>query len=280
MREEKKSKELKRIEETENPRTQASLVADLRGLGVEAGMTLLVHASMSKLGWVVGGVVTVIRALQEVLTTEGTLVMPAHSTQYTDPSRWENPPIPEAWWGIFREEMPAFNPATTPTRMMGTIAENFRTWDGVLRSNHPHFSFSAWGKQAETVTADHAFGFGMGKASPLDKLYELDGHILLLGVGHINNSSLHLAEHITPHTVWHTQGAPLLVVGKREWVEFEEVEMPDALFDLEGIGADFEKETKFVKIGQIGSAESRLFRQRPCVDFALKWIERKVAGGV
>jgi aminoglycoside 3-N-acetyltransferase len=159
---------------------------------------------------------------------------------------------------------------------MGTIAENFHTWDGVRRSNHPHFSFAAWGKHAEFVTGDHKYAFGMDKDSPLGKIYDLDGHVLLLGVGRNNNTSLHLAEHISPHTVWHMQGAPVLVNGKREYVTFEEVEMPDHLFSLEGIGADFEKETDFVTIGQVGSAESRLFRQRPCVDFALQWIEKQV----
>jgi aminoglycoside 3-N-acetyltransferase len=98
---------------------------------------------------------------------------------------------------------------------------------------------------------------------------------LLLGVGHINNSSLHLSEQISPHAVWIKQGAPVLVNGKREWVEFETVDTPDKLFDLEGIGADFEKETGFVTIGKVGLAESRLIRQRPCVDFGVAWIEKQ-----
>ncbi len=62
-----------------------SLRADLRALGVTDGMTLMVHASLNKVGYLVGGPVTLIRALLDVLGTEGTLVMPCESPQCADP---------------------------------------------------------------------------------------------------------------------------------------------------------------------------------------------------
>ena len=86
------------IQKTEVPATVDSLQADFTALGVEAGMALLVHSSLSAMGWVCGGPVTVIIALQHVLGHTGTLVMPAHSTGLSDPSGWENPPVPESWW--------------------------------------------------------------------------------------------------------------------------------------------------------------------------------------
>lgn len=82
------------IERVDEPVTTASLVADLRNLGVEVGDTLLVHSSLSALGWVSDGAPAVIDALQEAVTPEGTLVMPTH-TGYSDPAGWENPPVPE-----------------------------------------------------------------------------------------------------------------------------------------------------------------------------------------
>lgn len=55
------------VQNTEVPATINSLQADLRALGVRSGMVLLVHSSLSAMGWVCGGPVAVIIALQEVL---------------------------------------------------------------------------------------------------------------------------------------------------------------------------------------------------------------------
>ncbi len=55
------------IQKTEVPATADSLQTDFSALGVEAGMVLLVHSSLSAMGWVCGGPVAVIIALQHVL---------------------------------------------------------------------------------------------------------------------------------------------------------------------------------------------------------------------
>lgn len=91
------------IQKSKMPGTVDSLQADFTVLGVESGMVLLVHSSLSALGWVNGGAVAVIIALQNVLGSTGTLVMPAHSTGLTDPSGWENPPVPRSWWHSIRQ---------------------------------------------------------------------------------------------------------------------------------------------------------------------------------
>ena len=129
------------VRKTETPATVESLQTDFKALGIEKGMVLLVHSSLSTMGWVCGGAVAVIIALQEVLGETGTLVMPTHSTDLSDPSQWENPPVPESWWQTIRETMPAYDSDLTPTRSMGKIAETFRKQNGVLRSAHPQSSF-------------------------------------------------------------------------------------------------------------------------------------------
>lgn len=257
------------IDRAEQPRTRQSLAADLRRLGVTPDMTLLVHSSLSSLGWVCGGPVAVLRALMDVLTPTGTLVMPAHSGGYSDPAGWQNPPVPASWHQTIRDTMPAFDSRLTPTRGLGRTAELFRTWPDVKRSNHPHVSFAAWGRHADTITAEHSLDYSLGEGSPLARLYELDGSVLLLGAGYDSNTSFHLAEYRAPGAKEATAGAPVMENGRRLWKTYTDIDFDDDVFPQ--IGAALEKAHP-VTIGLVGSAECRLFSQRTAVDFAQTWI--------
>lgn len=262
------------IEKTEAPRTRDSLARDLRALGLAPGQTVLVHSSLSALGWVSGGPVAVIQALMEVLTPDGTLIMPAHSGDLSDPALWQNPPVPPAWWATIRDTMPAFDPRYTPARGMGWIVEAFRSWPGVRRSHHPQVSFAAWGKQAAFITADHTLDYGLGDGSPLARIYDLDGLVLLLGVPYANNTSFHLAEYRAPGGSPVQQGAPIMENGQRVWKTLRDIDLDSDVFDE--LGAAFEA-TYPVKCGRVGSAPTRLFLQRPAVDFAVQWIAARRA---
>jgi aminoglycoside 3-N-acetyltransferase len=262
--------ELEIIDRTPEPRTRQSLATDLRSLGLDTGATVVVHASLSSLGWVNGGPVAVVQALLDVLGADGTLVMPAHTSDNSDPVHWCDPAVPEAWHQTIRDTMPAYDPALTPTREMGAIAELFRTWPAALRSRHPSVSFAALGRHARRIVEHHSLDCGLGESSPLGRIYELDGHVLLLGVGYGRNTSFHLAEYragVRPPT---KGGAALSRNGVRVWEELADIDLDNAPFPE--LGAAWEA-TGGVRIGQVGSATARLFAQRAAVDFAVAWLK-------
>ena len=260
------------VDRVEDPVTVDRIAADLRALGVEAGETLLVHSALGEFGWVAGGPQAVVDALQRVLTPEGTVVMPAHSTQYSDPSVWSNPPVPDHWPEQIREGMPPFRPAVTPTRSMGAIPECFRNYPNAERSGHPLYSFTAWGAGQEEIVDDHSFEDALGEESPLAGVYDRAGSVLMLGTDYETCTSLHLAEYRGEFEKPPTEtGAPVLRNGERTWVEWEDIEIDSE--DFPEVGAAFETEhPEAVVSGDVGAATAKLVDQPPLVDFAADWF--------
>lgn len=179
--------------------TVNQVAADLRALGVKAGGVLLVHTSFKAVGPVEGGPLGLIRALRAAIGEPGTLVMPTMTDGET-----------------------IYDPRTTPTAGMGITAETFWRQPGVLRSGHPGGSFAAAGPLAERITAPQPLSPPHGPDSPPGRVHELGGQILLLGVTHSENTTLHVAEALArvPYWVEHPcvidDGGRARTVGIRE----------------------------------------------------------------
>ncbi|GAB5493770.1 MAG: AAC(3) family N-acetyltransferase [Phototrophicaceae bacterium] len=252
--------------------TISSLQANFDAIGITAGQTLLVHSAMGKIGGVIcGGAEAIIYALINILGDSGTLVMPTHSAHRRDPRTWY-PPVSAEEQAIIRAEMPAFNPAFSPTSEMGAIPETFRSWEGVSRSSHPLGSFSAWGQHRDYLTSEHPLEPMFGNSSPIGKLYSLDAHILMLGVGYANCTSLHLAEYRADFKKeFHIEGTAIQTDNGREWVTYEIQKLDTD--DFETIGQAYEQShAEHVIIKQVGNAQTRLLHQAPLLDFAISWM--------
>ena len=151
--------------------TREDIVADLQRLGVTPGMDLIVHSSLSAIGWVRGGAETVVDALLEAVGPEGTLLMPSFHHRAAD----------------------IFNPAVTPTTN-GAIPDAFWRRPGVVRSMHPTHAVAACGPRAAEWCANHVeIGIWAAK-SPIGRLIHAGGYLLGLGVDHTSSTAYHVAE--------------------------------------------------------------------------------------
>ena len=255
------------------PIVKSEILSAFQALGLEKGASVMVHTSLSKIGYVCGGAQTVIEALLEAVGGEGTVMMPAQSWKNLDPEDGVHGDVEEAYWQVIRDHWPAYDKRLTPTNTMGAVAEMFRSWPGTLRSDHPARSVAAWGKYAEYLTSGHDLSNIFGDGSPIGKLYELDGDVLLIGVGYDKNTSLHLADARAEYPGKHTcvEHSAVMENGKRVWKAYETLFVDGE--DFVQIGEGFEQ-TGAVRKTLLGNAELRLMKQRKLVDFAVDWIEK------
>lgn len=249
------------------------IINAFKDAGVKRGQTIMVHTSLSSLGFVCGGAQMIIEALLECVEETGTIMMPTQSWKNLDPEagvHWEEP---KEWWQAIRENWPAYDKELTPTNTMGAVAEMFRRWPGTLRSDHPARSVAAYGKYARYLVEDHDLSNIFGDGSPIGKLYELDGYVMLIGVGYDKNTSLHLADVRAEYPGKHMarESSAIRIDGKRVWKTYETLYVDGE--DFEEIGAAFEKKHKVSKV-PLGNGTITFMKQREVVDFAVDWIQR------
>ena len=166
--------------------TKEEIKEGLKGLGLKRGDRVMVHSSLSSLGWVEGGAETVIDALIETVGKEGLLMMPS-----------------------FTQRQYPFHRENAPSRS-GLITETFRKRKGTFRSGHPTHAIAAFGKGAEEIVKGHRETTAFSKDSPVGRLVSQEGYILLIGVRQNNNSAIHLAEELAEVPYIYETEAPVL----------------------------------------------------------------------
>ncbi len=168
-----------------------TIVGSLKSLGLKDGDVFLVHSSLSSFGHVEGGVKAVIEAMIESVGSEGTVVVPTLTG--TEKDGPDNPPV--------------FDVRNTPC-WTGRIPNEFMKDPRSRRSLHPTHSVSAIGPLTDFLISGHENSITpCGKESPYYKLAEKSGYILLVGVNHESNTTLHTVEELAK-VPYHMQKMP------------------------------------------------------------------------
>jgi aminoglycoside 3-N-acetyltransferase len=225
-----------------------SVDRQLQELGVRQGGVLVAHAAFSRVRTASMTPIDVIDALRRVLGPGGTLVMPSMSDD---------------------DEQP-FDAERTPCLGMGVVADTFWRLPGVLRSDSPH-AFAAAGPEAARVTATHPPDIPHGLDSPVGRLWELDGHILLLGVGHDANTTIHLAENLAGvryGCAKHLMLRRASGIVRLDYFEIDHCCEKFALLD------DWLEARSLQSRGTVGAGHARLARSRDVVATALEQLRR------
>lgn len=208
-------------------------------MGVKPGGVLLVHTSFSKVKPVEGGPAGLIQALRSALGPNSTLVMPSMSSDDGHP----------------------FDKQTTPCLEMGIVADTFWRMPRVLRSDNNH-SFAAIGPLAAQITAPHPLDIPHGLDSPVGRVFEQNGQILLLGVGQDSNTTVHLAENLAGVRYRRDKYLTLLQEGVPARFDYREIDHCCQNFALVDGWLD---DRGLQRYGNVGHAEARLANARDIV---------------
>lgn len=257
------------IVKTEKPIEKDDFIQAFKMLNLHSTDNVIVHTSMSKLGYIVGGPVTIIEALTSYFQ-DGLIMMPTQTGDNSNPAQWEHPPVPKAWVQPLKENMPAFDKDLTPTRGMGRVVEVFRTMKDVYRSDHPIVSFAAWGKGAKQLVENHPLSPAFGKDSPLDKFHQLKGKILCIGTDYDTITYLHYPETLCQTAPTEEQQTSMYVDGERQWVTY--MDYPLNVIDFKELGTAFESVNK-VKKTTIGYGHMQVIECETLFSFALNYMK-------
>ena len=229
------------------PISRTELAQQLRDLGVKRGGVLLVHCAFSHVKPIAEGPLGLIAALQEALGARGTLVMPSMTDDDDTP----------------------FDPQQTSCLGMGVVAQTFWQMPDVLRSDSPH-AFAALGPHAAQITLPHPIDVPHGLDSPVGRIYGLDGQVLLLGVGHDANTTIHLAESLAGVRYRRKKSIVVNQGGKHTRLHYAEIDHCCQNFSLvDGWLAA----KRLQQQGTVGYAQARLIRAHDIVETVTEQLQ-------
>ena len=260
------------IDKNLKPITKDDLIHKFFQLGIKQEDTLLVHASLSSLGYVVGGAEALFLALREVIGNDGTIVVPSQTVKISDPASWQYPPVPEEWHDVIRDAMPAYSKKLSFSKSMGAFSQFIGILPNSIRSNHSMYSFTAIGENAVEIIGHDTFDFPFGDESPLGRMYSIGAKVLMIGTDFETNTSLHLAENRLNREVIYERSKIVTEDGEK-WISFKNIEL-DIYDDYLEIQKNFMEQytTNYISINE---SNVYLFDMKECVDFAQHYYQIK-----
>lgn len=185
------------IKKTEKPFSKTDIIKGLVKLGVKKNSCLEVHTSLSSFGYLVNKEYDICDALVE-LVTEGVVIIPAHTSEQSDPRLWVNPPVPKEWFKIIDESRRAFDKNIFIPERIGITPQAFLNYPGVKRTSHPQVSLSVLNNTSDLSWIDHSLD-DRDLINPLFKLTKNNGKILFMGTDFFTCTSIHLSEQFSPY---------------------------------------------------------------------------------
>jgi aminoglycoside 3-N-acetyltransferase len=174
---------------------------NFKNIGLKHGDTVLVHSSLKSIGYVEGGADTVIDALLAAVGDKGTILMPSFQKGSE----------------FFLVDRGCRFDIVNSCSEMGIISETFRKRPGVIRSLSPTHCTAGIGPLAKEILSGHEkCKVSCGWGSPYHKIVEAGGKIILLGVDHSSNTTLHFLENINgAPTVCSIEYQPVVIDADR-----------------------------------------------------------------
>lgn len=237
--------------------TKDKVKKDLQKLGLKEGNWILMHSSLKSMGYVLGGANAVIDAFMEIVGEEGLFMVPTFT---------------------FENFVPYFEPHHTPSEM-GLITETLRQRKESVRSWHPRHSVGVLGKEAKEIVKRHLQGGSVGPGSPIYKLAKRRGYVLLLGVSHTINTTIHTAEVYADLPYLHIKDSPdfpeqaVIKTPAGERIKVDLAPYPtcsEGFWKLEPV---MRKEHK-IKYGKVGQADCQFMKAQDIIDMAVSLLKK------
>lgn len=232
------------VKKTKRPITKEDIVRGLKKLGLKSDSKIEVHTKLSSFGYIINKEYDIIDALLDVIK-DGVIIMPAHTSENTDPTYWENPPVPKEWIESIKENRRPFDKNIFTPERVGKTSIAFLRYSNVERTNHPIVSLAIYNQTNDPTWTYHSLHQD-DDIDPLYKLAQESGKILFLGTDFQTCTSVHLTEKYAETVVKKEDTLRMIEDGKVVEKSYSFYEFDDDIDHFQTIAKKYIRDRKSV----------------------------------